>query len=149
VETKTVVINGRKVRYREYKEVWNGVHNLILDYLPKGQNQNQLIKSLENSRNEPGFGSLYIEVERAWGVGATLRVNCNMSWTSHETSDGRKFIQGELSTEVSWSSTGRDLATAQAAVALYQELINLGALVQAAYGDTVGYIVADTVKEVS
>jgi hypothetical protein len=87
--------------------------------------------------------SWYFSYERSWGVGATIDLRLtikNFSGSSTEnvtyvTSEGSEHFDEAHITEVgfvvdlNWSSTGRDLIDAQASVALYQELINVGAMI--------------------
>jgi hypothetical protein len=82
--------------------------------------------------------SLYLEWERAWTVSCTLSVTFD-SEREREEKDGETVSVTYLTTpkfSVSWGSTGRTTAQAQASVVLYQQIINLAALLEAACSGT-------------
>lgn len=83
------------------------------------------------------FGSRAIDLnlswDHAWGVTAGLNVAVSRE-------NGAKAGYGErvpcvrfrTSCEVTWSSTGRDVKSATAALALYRQVVDLAALIEAA-----------------
>lgn len=85
--------------------------------------------------------TLRIDARRAWGVNGTLSVRLNVNDHAHPTAPERaaganwsiSMYRGTV--EVSWSSTGRSVAAATAALALYRELVELGAELEAVLGE--------------
>lgn len=71
--------------------------------------------------------SFYMEIRRSWGVEATLHIRRRVVWENRAEVEGFRVYPQTFEVTLNWSSTGRSIATAQASVALYQELINLGA----------------------
>lgn len=80
----------------------------------------------------PGMGGyLSTSYERAWGVNADLSVKLDSRVNDFaETEDGF-WTESHVSVTIGWSSTGRGISQALAAVTLYQELIALGAEIEA------------------
>lgn len=66
-----------------------------------------------NDQEYPVSGRVYIEWEVCWAVG------CSMAFASN----------GEVS--ITWSSTGRSVTQATACVALYREVVEFGAALEA------------------
>ena len=65
--------------------------------------------------------------EQSWGVGCDLR----MGWKDGtKTYHGKKRKVSLLTCEVSWSSTGRNLRDARAAVVLYGQVTDLACLIE-------------------
>lgn len=95
----------------------------------------EYLHKLPLANNNPPGGRLYfgderrngfsLKVERAWAVSCSLRVRVNYG----------PGAEASISTELSWSSTARDLAGAFAAIALYTEMANVAATVQAMCGN--------------
>jgi hypothetical protein len=70
-----------------------------------------------------------IYCERSWEAKATLYIRANEKWeTCESTNDGEKInvFWNELKFEVNWSSNSSDLASAQNALDLAQELVTAG-----------------------
>lgn len=74
-----------------------------------------------------------VTVERAWGVSADLYVRFESDYTavSNPDDETQRAYRYHVETKVTWSSTGRSLAEAQASVALYRELVDAMAEVEA------------------
>jgi hypothetical protein len=83
---------------------------------------------------QPEYGDgLSCEYKRGWGINATLYVRFNRVWEKRVTNpdNNRQSIEfWEARVEVSWSSTGRDVADAVAAIKLYTEVTELAAELQ-------------------
>ena len=67
-------------------------------------------------------------VEQAWAVGATvsIRLETDMALSLASQAD-----IGRIVCEISWSSTGRSVGEATAAMALYRKAVELAALIEA------------------
>jgi len=83
------------------------------------------------------FGSRAIDLnlswDRAWGVGAGLSVAITRENGTKGGYGGRvPCVRFRTSCEVTWSSTGRDVKSATAALALYRQVVDLAALIEAA-----------------
>ena len=108
---------------------------------------------LDRLREDCG-DSMSLNIERSWGVGCDIYVNFHYGTLTAasltENRDGtwglcaprRKKNGGSVikiptyrvEVSVNWSATSRDVATAQACVALYQECVNIAAEIQSALG---------------
>jgi FAD/FMN-containing dehydrogenase len=85
---------------------------------------------LELSRDD----YLTLEVERAWAVTASLYVRLESDWNGRLVNPDNDREVARLmryAVELSWSSTHRSVAAAAASVALYRELVELAAEVEA------------------
>lgn len=83
----------------------------------------------------PGFFLIDFNLswERAWGVSASLRISIEREKTDKAGYGGRvPCTRFRTSCDIGWSSTGRDISSATAALALYRQVIDLAALIQAA-----------------
>ena len=101
---------------------------------------------IELMRNRPGFGhtreryaqaienlstrtsDLYFsfEFEWAWAIGCRLSISTEKDWSA--TKSGK--LLGSIKCELSWSSTGRTLAQAAAAIDLYGQTLRFAQYVQ-------------------
>ena len=84
---------------------------------------------------------LSIEVERGWAVNCTLNVSVHYEGIKDVREPGAghaaptyKIPTYKLDVTVNWSSTGRTTVQALAAVALYQEMVQLAAEIEARLG---------------
>lgn len=89
---------------------------------------------------EPRFSSEggYVEIQRGWGVSCSLDVQLRYAGMSTEKAGSETYRVTRQSVEVtlSWSSTGRSVAKAAAAIALYREMMEAGAAIEAAFQQT-------------
>jgi hypothetical protein len=119
------------------------VVDLVTTHAPHG---------LKRDRNW-NASSLTFEFARGWSLSCTLSV----SFTSGErtTVRGRErrgphqtvFVQRPR-VEVCWSSTGRSVAAATAALALYRDVTELAALIEARLAEeTIGFAVNDALEK--
>lgn len=100
----------------------------------------ELVHALLTSMNVRGAtiserfgGGVYVNVERGWAVGATLSVSFErVDGTVLTNPDNANQRAGEfaIKTELGWSSTGRTIAEAVAAMKLYSELIDAAAEIE-------------------
>lgn len=101
-------------------------------------------RTLADWTAEDGSGSINIRCEPSWGVGADISFAFRHAGPSSTDEDGSGYsytiMPVAFEAKVSWSSTGRSMATAQAAVNLYQEAINLGCLVSAKAEEYEGHV---------
>lgn len=91
------------------------------------RDQENLAENLARLGKSGTLGSFYLEVERTWTVGATLLINLR-----HDSSDRHENLRisnCHFEATVGWLSTIRSVASAQASVRLYQEMIDLAALI--------------------
>lgn len=74
-----------------------------------------------------------VQVERAWGVGATVYFSYDRSSDALVNPDdsNQRVYTYSLKVEISWSGTSRSLAEATASIALYRELTEMAAEVEA------------------
>jgi hypothetical protein len=72
---------------------------------------------------------LNIEFERAWAVGCYLGIATHWGRVE-DLKDGRRLQRFKIEVTLNWAATGRDVAGAMAAVALYDQVVKLGALIQ-------------------
>lgn len=92
-----------------------------------------------------GGGPLHVEFHRASGIGCSLSVSYGGMRREEARGEGRRapvetvmVMQPRI--EICWSSTGRSVAAATAAIALYREATDLAALIEARLeGETVGF----------
>jgi hypothetical protein len=79
--------------------------------------------------NMGGLGYyLSLEVEQSWAVGASLTLMLDMDRTPMEHPEtGAKFWRFEPTVTINWSSCSRSIAMASSSVALYAEMVKLGA----------------------
>lgn len=71
---------------------------------------------------------LFLEIENSWGVSATLNVDLRFDHQASREDNGNEHFK--LRCQMNWPSMYRSLVTAQASVALYQRLTNLGCAIQ-------------------
>jgi hypothetical protein len=72
-----------------------------------------------------------IDIDRSFTVGATLYVDAKVNWSERvigQDDQGKIWLINKyiINIHLNWSSTGRDLVAAAAAVNAYRELIDLG-----------------------
>lgn len=84
-----------------------------------------------------GFCSYVVDLslswDQAWGVGANLRVTIQREEGTKGGYGGRvPCVRFRTSCNIGWSSTGRDVKSATAALALYRQVVDLAALIEAA-----------------
>ncbi len=90
-------------------------------------------------------GYLNLEFKRGWAVSCDLSIRCS-SGERRPVHDrrgreivGHVWIQKPI-VEVCWSSTGRNVAAATAALALYREVTELAALIESRLAEeTIGF----------
>lgn len=76
---------------------------------------------------------LHLSWERAWGVGASLHICVEREKSDKSGYGGRvPCVRFRASCDIGWSSTGRDVKSATAALALYRQVVDLAALIEAA-----------------
>lgn len=82
--------------------------------------------------DEAWYPTLYIDFERSFAVGATLQIGLRPrpAAEARKHSDGRSLRSLSVEVEVEWSSCGREIPEALAAVALYRDVVELGADIQ-------------------
>ena len=83
------------------------------------------------------FGTRVIDIglswERAWGVSASLRILIEREKGDKAGYGGRvPCVRFRTSCDVGWSATRRDVKSAIAALALYRQVVDLAALIEAA-----------------
>lgn len=77
---------------------------------------------------------IYIEIERAWTVGANISIRFQNDRKLFETETGKLMVSFcKLRTEITWSSTGRTVEQAQACIDLYQEMVNLARTLEVSF----------------
>ena len=89
---------------------------------------------LERMTNRMGSGIYNFTWERGWAMSCTLYVHTSLGNREYLTDDDGtlySYTEYQVKVELSWSSTTRSVAEAQAAITLYQEVTNLAALLQA------------------
>lgn len=132
-----ITINNRNVRYIELEEARAGLTKLVLDNLPRTDREDWLRRDVENSAAE-SFGRFILRVELSRGNGA-VDARLNIHLRPHLEFEGQpgaeNFAAFKVETEIGWASTRRSIANATAAVKLYQDVIELAALIEATYGD--------------
>lgn len=82
-----------------------------------------------------GFQAIDLSLswDRAWGIGASLRVCIEREKGDKAGYGGRvPCVRFRTSCNIGWSSTGRDVKSATAALALYRQVVDLAALIEAA-----------------
>lgn len=98
------------------------------DMSPKTATQQTLLEARSGI-----WGHLYFNYEQAWGLGACL--SCEFKDEKRAVPGGiqkQKYAQcSVLHVKVSWSSTGRSLSEARAAVVLYSQVVDLACMVEA------------------
>lgn len=76
-----------------------------------------------------GIGGFYFEVKRAFALDCSLNIKDH--WEGTDNSDAEfTVVDTSIGVQVNWSSTNRDVAEAQASIALYSEMTNLAATLQ-------------------
>jgi hypothetical protein len=71
--------------------------------------------------------------ERAWGVGASLGIRIEREKGDKAGYGGRvPCVRFRTGCDIGWSATGRDVKSATAALALYRQVVDLAALIEAA-----------------
>lgn len=76
---------------------------------------------------------LSLRWERAWGIGATLRILVEREKGDKAGYGGRvPCVRFRAGCDIGWSATGRDVKGATAALALYRQVVDLAALIEAA-----------------
>lgn len=90
-----------------------------------------------SQRLSSGFGGRPVDLnlswDRAWGVGATLRVCVEREKGDKAGYGGRvPCVRFRTGCDIGWSATGRDVKSATAALALYRQVVDLAALIEAA-----------------
>lgn len=76
---------------------------------------------------------LSLEWDQAWGVNARLRVRIDVEGGSEGAYGGRAPCSYFRTVcDIGWSGAGRDVQGATAAIALYQKVVQLAALIESA-----------------
>lgn len=81
-------------------------------------------------------GGLDLNWDQCWCVEADLSVRFTVETFQRPTTSSRgpgEDTHLRVQTSIRWSSTGRDLPTARAAAKLYAEVVDLAALIEAAF----------------
>ena len=86
---------------------------------------------------------LFLEIENSWGVSATLNVDLRFDHHTSREDNGNEHFK--LRCQMNWPSMYRSLVTAQASVALYQRMTNLGCAIQCRFE---GVMIANKTDEV-
>ncbi len=94
--------------------------------------------------SKPFRDDFYLIWEQAWGIGCTLRVTFKPDKLTDRSGQSATYIR--VSSDLSWSSSGRTVAQATAATTLYTQVIQLAALIEAAT-DGMELVVEETKKE--
>ena len=76
-------------------------------------------------------GSQHFEWEQAWGVSCTLRV----TWNDVPRNNKKKEVYAAPKCDISWSSTGHDIASARCAITLFSAVADLAALIECHFRD--------------
>lgn len=84
-------------------------------------------------------GGVSLNVQRGSGIKADLYIKFEHDWDARRVNPDNKsqavdFF--EVSVDISWSGTSRDISLALSNVKLYEELIELGAEIQSVLGET-------------
>ncbi|MGZ6067064.1 MAG: hypothetical protein ACXWVM_31995 [Polyangiales bacterium] len=94
----------------------------------------------------PTYGSsLHIEFKRAWSVSCDLSLSFSSGERTAVHARRSSSVEDHVwvqrpNVQVCWSSSGRDVATATACLALYREVIELAALIEARLAEeTIGW----------
>jgi len=92
------------------------------------------LRGLRPAHDSAVGGYVDREWERGWGIGCRVSVRLELDFGARlvnpdEPREAVLFYRPKV--EVGWSSTGRDVATARAAVRLYADVTDLAAEVQA------------------
>jgi hypothetical protein len=88
--------------------------------------------SVISDAQENAYGGSHFEWEQSWGVSCTLRIN----WKEAKKRTGGKTVTFSVpSCDIGWSSTGRDIVSARAAILLYSAVTDLATLIQTHYRD--------------
>lgn len=91
---------------------------------------------------------IYLAWDQAWVASASLRISIKVEEVKTVDHNGSPVLRKYFRTccDIGWSSTGRSVQGATAAVALYRKVIDLAALIQAA---TDGNKVDEEEKEIT
>lgn len=106
------------------KKSWSQIQEEITSYI------DERARYIDGYQSNNGFAfgdSAHTSFSIAWAVECDLRVNGVPELVTH---DGSDYMLMTVSCSVSWSSTGRSLPCALAAVNLYSDVINLGAKIE-------------------
>lgn len=77
--------------------------------------------------------NLSLSWERAWGVSVSLGIRVERESGDKAGYGGRvPCVHFRTRCDINWSATGRDVKTAAAALALYHQVVDLAALIEAA-----------------
>jgi len=106
------------------KKSWSQAQEEITSYI------DERAKHIDGYQNNNGFtfsDCSHTSFSIAWAVECNLRVNGVSELVTH---DGKDYMLVTVSCSVNWSSTGRSIPCALAAVNLYSDVINLGAKIE-------------------
>ena len=96
-------------------------------------NQADLESHHERVRQGNGYGDwLHFTWEQSWGVGCDLEVKWK---TAEKMQNGKKVKRSVPECKIGWSSTGRDILSARAAILLYSAVTDLATLIETHFRD--------------
>lgn len=134
---ENITIGKRNVRYFTVEEVQEGIVRLVLDNMPRCDREEMTRRDVaENQSHAFGLPRLSVEFSRGnSALDARLSVSLRRISDFDGEPGGENFKAYQLQAEMGWSSTGRSIANATASIKLYQEVLELAALIESAYGD--------------
>lgn len=92
----------------------------------------QLAKLQQILSGRGSRADLYLRYEQCWGVSCDVTVSFKRDWDARKTD---KFATYNVTCQLGWSSTGRNVADATAAAALYTKCAQLAALFESAFAE--------------
>lgn len=106
--------------------------SITLDVMMKRLIDHVKSMNIRGARLSERHSGLYLTVTRGWSIEVNLSIDFNRSFDSSQrmvNPENDKQAIGRYShkLDITWSSTQRSLASAQASVVLYQEIVNIAA----------------------
>lgn len=111
------------------QKTWDDVQADIIEYI------NQEGIKIDGYAGKSGLNfslgdSAHFTFSIAWAVECDLRVHGNQKWFKHE---GKEYVVMDVSCDMTWSSTGRNVSCALAAIDLYSQVVALAAKIEAKF----------------
>jgi hypothetical protein len=115
------------------RKAWSKALTVGTPYEDAVQNAKRIITEAAVRGLQPGSDGLSCEFKRGWAISANLYVRLDRDWDRRVVNpdNSRQSVEfWSARVEIGWSSTGRDVVAALAAIKLYTEVTELAAELQ-------------------
>lgn len=129
-----------KITQKEFDTITGRKYNSWAAVLPKINGAINLFADQHGYRvNKSSFDVSSIDAEISFSVGARLNIKIKNRYAVVDgeiVAEGKTLTLRTIEAEINWSSTGRNVSKALACIAVYEQMINFAAKLEAIFDDT-------------